>query len=156
MGAEADADAACAGPGARRGHPGTTVDHGEARGLGVFGELLELPHDVYGLALNLEDDNVGCVLLGDAKEVKEGDVVRTSGRIISVPTGPSLLGRVVNALGDTIDGKGPLDVQPEMAGATGHGEDVPRGEVRGPLHGIPYGVKDLLDTEGNILGLATS
>src|SRR5689334_13552334 len=76
----------------------------------MMNELLVFPGGVRGVALNLEEDNVGCVLLGDATKVKEGDVVKTTGRIISVPTGPSLLGRVVNALGDPIDGKGPLAV----------------------------------------------
>ncbi|MCA8979488.1 MAG: F0F1 ATP synthase subunit alpha, partial [Planctomycetes bacterium] len=74
----------------------------------MMNELLEFPGGVRGVALNLEEDNVGCVLLGDATKVKEGDEVRSTGRIISVPTGNNLLGRVVNALGDPIDGKGPL------------------------------------------------
>ena len=74
----------------------------------MMNELLEFPGGVRGVALNLEEDNVGCVLLGDATKVKEGDEVRSTGRIISVPTGDHLLGRVVNALGDPIDGKGPL------------------------------------------------
>ncbi len=74
----------------------------------MMNELLEFPGGVRGVALNLEEDNVGCVLLGDATKVKEGDEVRSTGRIISVPTGDQLLGRVVNALGDPIDGKGPL------------------------------------------------
>jgi F-type H+-transporting ATPase subunit alpha len=94
-----------------------SVGDGVARVYGLddcmMNELLEFPRGVRGVALNLEEDNVGCVLLGDASNVKEGDVVRTTGRIISVPTGDSLLGRVVNALGDPIDGKGPLDVQPD-------------------------------------------
>ncbi len=76
----------------------------------MMNELLEFPGGVRGVALNLEEDNVGCVLLGNASKVKEGDTVRTTGRIISVPTGPSLLGRVVNALGDPVDGRGPLSV----------------------------------------------
>ena len=74
----------------------------------MMNELLEFPGGVRGVALNLEEDNVGCVLLGDATKVREGDEVRSTGRIISVPTGRALLGRVVNALGDPIDGKGPL------------------------------------------------
>ena len=76
----------------------------------MMNELLEFPGGVRGVALNLEEDNVGCVLLGDAAKVKEGDTVRTTGRIISVPTGYSLLGRVLNGLGDPIDGRGPLAV----------------------------------------------
>jgi len=91
-----------------------SVGDGVARVYGLddcmMNELLEFPGGVRGVALNLEEDNVGCVLLGSATKVKEGDVVKTTGRIISVPTGPSLLGRVVNALGDPIDGKGPLAV----------------------------------------------
>ena len=91
-----------------------SVGDGVARVWGLedcmMNELLEFPGGVRAVALNLEDDNVGCVLLGDATKVKEGDTVRTTGRIISVPTGDSLLGRVVNALGDPIDGRGPLGV----------------------------------------------
>jgi F-type H+/Na+-transporting ATPase subunit alpha len=74
----------------------------------MMNELLEFPDGVRGVALNLEEDNVGSVLLGDATKVKEGDTVRSTGRVISVPTGEKLLGRVVNALGDPVDGKGPL------------------------------------------------
>ncbi|MBL8857300.1 MAG: F0F1 ATP synthase subunit alpha [Planctomycetes bacterium] len=89
-----------------------SVGDGVARVYGLdacmMNELLEFPNGVRGVALNLEEDNVGCVLLGDATKVKEGDTVRSSGRVISVPTGDRLLGRVVNALGDPIDGKGPL------------------------------------------------
>jgi F-type H+-transporting ATPase subunit alpha len=72
-------------------------------------ELLELPHDVYGIALNLEEDSVGAVLLGEANKIKEGDEVRRTGRIVEVPTGEALLGRVVDALGRPIDGRGPVD-----------------------------------------------
>src|SRR5713101_5371700 len=73
------------------------------------GELLQFPHDIYGLALNLEEDNVGSVLLGSDTEIKEGDEVRRTGRIMEVPVGEALIGRVVNALGQPIDGKGPID-----------------------------------------------
>jgi F-type H+-transporting ATPase subunit alpha len=94
-----------------------SVGDGVARVWGLdecmMNELLEFPGGVRAVALNLEEDNVGCVLLGDATKVKEGDQVKTTGRIISVPTGPSLLGRVVNALGDPIDGRGPLSVSEE-------------------------------------------
>ena len=72
------------------------------------GELLEFPGDVFGMALNLEEDNVGAVLLGDAKNINEGDIVKTTGRVVEVPVGDALIGRVVNALGQPIDGKGPL------------------------------------------------
>ena len=72
------------------------------------GELLEFPNSVYGMALNLEQDNVGCVLLGNEEGIKEGDIVKRTGKIIEVPVGKDLLGRVVNALGEAIDGKGPI------------------------------------------------
>ena len=70
------------------------------------GEMLEFPNSVFGLALNLERDSVGAVILGDYKRISEGDVVKTTGRILDVPVGRALLGRVVNALGEPIDGKG--------------------------------------------------
>ena len=89
-----------------------TVGDGVARIHGLddcmMNELLEFPGGVRGVALNLEEDNVGCVLLGDVAKVREGDTVRGTGRIISVPTGDQLLGRVVDALGNPVDGKGPL------------------------------------------------
>ncbi|MFT4540248.1 MAG: F-type H+-transporting ATPase subunit alpha [Planctomycetota bacterium] len=91
-----------------------SVGDGVARVYGLddcmMNELLEFPGGVRGVALNLEEDNVGCVLLGDAAKVREGDTVKATGRIISVPTGDKLLGRVVNALGDPVDGKGALGV----------------------------------------------
>ncbi len=73
------------------------------------GELVEFPHEVYGMVLNLEEDNVGTVLLGDFKNINEGDTVRTTGRVVEVPVGDAMLGRVVNALGQPIDGKGPIN-----------------------------------------------
>lgn len=72
------------------------------------GELLEFPNEIYGMVLNLEEDNVGAVLLGDASNINEGDTVKTTGRVATVPVGDALLGRVVNALGQPIDGKGPI------------------------------------------------
>ena len=72
------------------------------------GELLEFPGDIYGMVLNLEEDNVGAVLLGNSKNINEGDTVKTTGRVVEVPVGDVLLGRVVNALGQPIDGKGPI------------------------------------------------
>ena len=72
------------------------------------GELLEFPGDIYGMVLNLEEDNVGAVLLGSSKNINEGDTVKTTGRVVEVPVGDVLLGRVVNALGQPIDGKGPI------------------------------------------------
>jgi F-type H+-transporting ATPase subunit alpha len=74
----------------------------------MMSELLEFPGGVRGVALNLEEDNVGCVLLGSDQLIKEGDTVKSTGSVISVPVGDALLGRVVNALGDPLDGKGPL------------------------------------------------
>ena len=74
----------------------------------MAGEMLEFPHGVMGIALNLEEESVGAVLLGEYKEIKEGDTVKRTGRIISVPVGEEMLGRVVNALGQPIDGKGPI------------------------------------------------
>ena len=71
-------------------------------------ELIEFPGGIFGIALNLEEDNVGCVLLGSDSGIKEGDTVKTTGRIVEVPVGEALLGRVVNALGQPVDGKGPI------------------------------------------------
>jgi len=80
--------------------------HGVERAMA--GEMLEFPKGVFGIALNLEEESVGAVLLGGAKEISEGDQVKRTGRIISVPVGEAMLGRVVNALGQPIDGKGPI------------------------------------------------
>jgi F-type H+-transporting ATPase subunit alpha len=77
----------------------------------VLGEMLEFPGNTYGLALNLERDSVGAVILGDYKHVSEGDTVKSTGRILEVPVGPELIGRVVNALGQPIDGKGPINAK---------------------------------------------
>src|SRR5215469_3552785 len=89
-----------------------SVGDGIARGHGLervmAGELISFPHDVSGIAMNLEEDQVGAVLLGDYTEIKEGDEVKRTGRIMSVPVGEALIGRVVNALGEPIDGKGPV------------------------------------------------
>ncbi len=96
---------------------GTVIEAGDgiARIYGLekamAGELLEFPHDVFGMVLNLEEDNVGAVLLGEAEAIKEGDLVKRTGRIASVPVGEALVGRVVNALGLPIDGKGPIDAK---------------------------------------------
>src|SRR5262249_24286982 len=89
-----------------------SIGDGIARVHGVekamAGELLEFPHGVFGIALNLEEESVGTVLLGEFHEIKEGDLVKWTGRIICVPVGDEMLGRVVNALGQPIDGKGPI------------------------------------------------
>ena len=75
------------------------------------GELLEFPGEVYGMVLNLEEDNVGAVLLGEKRSINEGDTVTTTGRVVEVPVGDAVLGRVVNALGQPIDGKGPIETE---------------------------------------------
>jgi len=93
---------------------GTVLEVGDgiARVYGLrdvmMGELITFPNEVYGLALNLEEDNVGCVLLGDETLIKEGDLVYRTKRVVEVPVGEAMIGRVVNALGQPIDGKGPI------------------------------------------------
>ena len=93
----------------------TSIGDGIARLHGcqraMAGEMLEFPHGVIGVALNLEEDSIGAVLLGEYREIREGDPVKRTGRIISVPVGEEMLGRVVNALGQPIDGKGPILAQ---------------------------------------------
>jgi F-type H+-transporting ATPase subunit alpha len=90
-----------------------SVGDGIARIYGLercmAGELLELPHGVMGVALNLEEDSVGAVLMGEVSQIKEGDEVKRTGRIMSVPVGEAMIGRVVNALGQPVDGKGPIN-----------------------------------------------
>src|SRR5476649_2485576 len=75
------------------------------------GEMLEFPGNTFGLALNLERDSVGSVILGEYEHITEGDTVKCTGKILSVPVGPELLGRVVNSLGEPIDGKGPVNAK---------------------------------------------
>src|SRR5215813_2462184 len=93
---------------------GTVISIGDgiARVYGLdkvmAGEMLQFPHSVYGIAMNLEEDQVGVVLLGDFTEIKEGDEVKRTGRIMSVPVGEALVGRVVDSLGQPIDDKGPI------------------------------------------------
>lgn len=77
----------------------------------MAGELLEFPGEVYGMALNLEEDNVGAVMLGSDKNIKEGDIVKPTGKVVEVPVGQELIGRVVNALGQPLDGKGPIKAE---------------------------------------------
>src|SRR5207244_10984015 len=86
---------------------GITRIHGLADAC--YGEMLEFPGNTFGLALNLEQDSVGAVVLGEYKQLKEGDTVKTTGRILEVPVGRGLLGRVVDALGLPSDGKGPVE-----------------------------------------------
>ena len=96
---------------------GTVIQAGDgiARVFGLenvmAGEMIEFPHDVRGIALNLEEDNVGTVLFGEYEKIMEGDTVRRTGRVASVPVGEALIGRVVDALGDPIDGRGPIETQ---------------------------------------------
>ena len=73
--------------------------------------MLEFPDNTFGLALNLERDSVGAVILGDYEKINEGDTVKCTGRILEVPVGPELIGRVVNSLGEPIDGKGPVNAK---------------------------------------------
>ena len=88
---------------------GITRIHGLSNAM--QGELLEFPGEIYGMVMNLEEDNVGAVLLGDSASIREGDRVKTTGRVVEVPVGDCMLGRVVNALGQPIDGKGPIDAK---------------------------------------------
>ncbi|MEG2016822.1 MAG: F0F1 ATP synthase subunit alpha [Clostridium sp.] len=99
----------------------------------LAGELIEFPNNVYGLALNLEQDNVGCVLLGPEDGIKEGDIVKRTGRVVEVPVGEALIGRVVDALGNPIDGKGIVcatDYRPVMAEAP---RVIDRQSVKSPM-----------------------
>ncbi len=88
------------------------VGDGVARVYGLtkalMSELIEFPHGVFGMVLNLEEDNVGCILFGESSEIKEGDIVKRTGRVASLPVGDALLGRVVNPLGQPADGRGPI------------------------------------------------
>ena len=77
----------------------------------MYNEMIEFPGDIFGIALNLEEDEVGCVILGESTHLKEGDECSTTGRLLSVPVGKALLGRVVDALGRPVDGKGPIDTK---------------------------------------------
>ena len=90
----------------------TAVADGVAKVEGLsqvmFNEMVDFPHGITGIALNLEEDEVGIVCLGDANLLKEGDEAKTTGRLLSVPVGKELLGRVVDAIGNPIDGKGPI------------------------------------------------
>src|SRR5258707_12423180 len=92
-----------------------TVTDGICRIYGLSevmqGEMLEFPKNTFGLALNLERDSVGSVILGDYLHISEGDIVKCTGRILEVPVGLELIGRVVNALGQPIDGKGPINAK---------------------------------------------
>jgi F-type H+-transporting ATPase subunit alpha len=113
------------------------VGDGIARVYGLdqvmAGELVEFPGGTYGMALNLEEDSVGCVILGSDRGIKEGDLAKCTGRIAQVPVGPELLGRVVNALGQPVDGKGPIPAK-KFRNIEGRGMNVvERQPVKEPL-----------------------
>ncbi len=118
---------------------GTVMQEGDgiARLYGLTGamagELLELPHGVYGIALNLEQDSIGCVLLGNDRLIKEGDIVRRTGKVVEVPVGESMVGRVVNALGQPIDGKGPIKAEATLPIETKAPGVIQRQPVHEPL-----------------------
>ena len=115
----------------------TTLADGVARVSGLskvmFNEMIEFPNNVLGIALNLEEDSVGCVLLGDTSSLKEGDEARTTGNLLSVPVGKELLGRVVDGVGRPIDGKGPIDAKQSFAVERIAPGIIPRKSVDQPL-----------------------
>ena len=115
----------------------TTLADGVARVSGLskvmFNEMIEFPNDVLGIALNLEEDSVGCVLLGDTSSLKEGDEARTTGKLLSVPVGKKLLGRVVDAVGRPIDDKGPIDAKQSFPVERIAPGIIPRKSVDQPL-----------------------
>jgi F-type H+-transporting ATPase subunit alpha len=118
---------------------GTVVQVGDgiARVYGLSGamasELIQFPHEVYGIALNLEEDNVGCILLGSDTEIREGDTARTTGRIVQVPVGDALVGRVVDPLGRPLDGKGPIVTERTRPAETEAPGVIERQPVKEPL-----------------------
>jgi len=115
------------------------VGDGIARVYGLekvmAGELVEFPNNIYGMALNLEEDNVGCAIFGEDKYIKEGDTVKRTGRIVEVPVGDALFGRVVNPLGQPIDGKGPIEAK-----------EFRRVEIKAPGIVVRQPVKEPLQT----------
>src|SRR5438874_904118 len=118
---------------------GTVLSSGDgiARVYGLSGvmagELVEMPHDLIGLVLNLEEDNVGIAVMGESQGIREGDVVKRTGRIAEVPVGPAMVGRVVNALGQPVDGKGPIASQEQRKIEVKAPGIVQRESVREPL-----------------------
>ncbi len=99
----------------------------------MYGELIDFPHDVVGLAMNLEEDNVGAILLGDFSKIKSGDQVKRTSKIMAVPVGPELVGRVVNSIGQPVDGKGPINAKQTMPMERIAPGIVDRQPVREPL-----------------------
>ena len=99
-------------------------------------ELLEFPHGILGMVLNLEEDNVGVAVLGDVEHIKEGDTVKRTGRIAQVPVGPAILGRVVDAVGAPLDGKGPIEIDRNSVPDRGHcpGHHRPQGGPRAHVY----------------------
>ena len=99
----------------------------------IYGELVEFSSGASGIVLNLEEDGVGCVLLSGENLVKDGEEVRGTGKVVSVPAGPGLMGRVVNPLGEAVDGKGPFDVSEYLPMETPAPSVINRGAVDTPL-----------------------
>ena len=91
----------------------------------MFNEMIDFGEGVFGLALNLEEDEVGCVVLGDYSRLKEGDEASTTGKLLSVPVGKGLLGRVVDAIGQPVDGKGPIDSSDPIRSTGSHPASFP-------------------------------
>src|SRR3972149_922753 len=114
-----------------------SVGDGIARVYGLqnalAGELVTFPGDVSGMVLNLEEDNVGIAVMGEATHVREGDLVRRTGKIVEVPVGMGLLGRVVDALGNPIDGKGPIEAKERMRVDVKAPGIIPRRSVHEPM-----------------------
>ncbi|HCK32002.1 MAG TPA: F0F1 ATP synthase subunit alpha, partial [Rhodospirillaceae bacterium] len=114
-----------------------SVGDGVARIYGLdqvqAGEMVEFPNGISGMALNLEADNVGVVIFGDDREIKEGDIVRRTGKIVEVPVGDALLGRVVDGLGNPIDGKGPLKAKETRRVEVKAPGIIPRKSVHEPM-----------------------
>jgi len=115
----------------------TTLADGVAKVEGLskvmFNEMVEFPNNVLGIALNLEEDSVGCVILGDTSTLKEGDEARTTGKLLSVPVGKSLLGRVVDAVGRPIDDNGPIEAEQQFPVERIAPGIIPRKSVDQPL-----------------------
>src|SRR5437588_3684432 len=113
------------------------VGDGIARGYGLdrvqAGEMVEFPGGIKGMALNLESDNVGVVIFGDDRTIKEGDTVKRTGAIIDVPVGKGLLGRVVDALGNPLDGKGPIQTSERRRVDVKAPGIIPRRSVHEPM-----------------------